>query len=246
MGCCTNHFLKGSAEEQLLREQEAYLGFSSFLCIELDLHVRKLCSQSHLSKNQFQVMMEKLNTAAKSPQQSTAALCFFRSILFYQGEYDRTLLLILVVLYGRGSYQDRARVLLDIKDEQVTFEISSTEARSLAHFMIEISLKGVFSLVFEESIEKKAASLMKAYKDSLSKVRGRVEAALSALLVDRHNRCRLEDLLKKVQTPSLGRLLTAVGLRELACEMIQSARQDREPASSPTTVSAPAVLETHS
>lgn len=244
MGCCAHHLSLTSTEEKLLREQEAYLGLTSFLCIELDLHVRKICSQSHLSKNQFQTLLEKLNTAAKSPRDSSAALCFFRSVLYYQGEYDRTLLLILVVLYGRGSDQDRARVLLDIKDEQLNFEISSIEAHNLAHFMVEISLKGVFSLVFEESMGQEAVSLLKAYKSSLSKVRSRVETALSALLVDRHGRCRLEDLLEKVKTPSLGRLLTAVGLRELACEMIESGRQSENPEPSPTTVSAPAVLET--
>ena len=228
MGCCESGSLHSSEEERLLRGKEEYLGFSSFTCIDMDLCVRKICSKQHLSKNQFQVLMEKLNTAAKSPAQDTAALCFFRSTLYYQGEYDRTLLLILVVLYCRGSYQDRARILFDIKDEQLHYEINSVEAHTLAHFMVEIALSGAFSLIFEESMGKAPALLLNKYKASLSKVLGRVESTLSSMITGKKSNCRLEDLLEKVKNPSLGRLLTAVGLRELACELLQSSSPDQE------------------
>lgn len=227
MGCCADH-LQSSEEERLLRGKEEYLGFSSFTCIEMDLHVRKICSKRHLSKNQFQALMEKLNTAAKSPDQDTAAICFFRSTLYYKGEYDRTLLLILVVLYCRGSYQDRARILLDIKDDQLRYEINSVEAHALAHFMVEIALSGAFSLIFEESMGNEPALLLNKYKAALSRVLGRVETALSSMLTGKKSSCRLEDLLEKVKTPSLGRLLTAVGLRELACELIHSSRAHQQ------------------
>lgn len=228
MGCCEHGFLNSSEEERLLRGKEEYLGFSSFMCTDMDLYVRKICAKPHLNKNQFQVLMEKLNTADKSPEKDTAALCFFRSTLYYQGEYDRTLLLILVVLYCRGSYLDRARVLFDIKDDQLRCEITSVEAHTLAHFMVEIALSGAFSLIFEESMGKEPALLLNKYKSSLSKVFGRVEAALSNMLTGKKSICRLEDLLETAKNPSLGRLLTAVGLRELACELLLTSTPSRK------------------
>lgn len=164
--------------------------------------------------------MKKLSEAVENVEFDVPTSCFFRSVLYYKGEYDRTLLLLMVVLYCRGSYADRARILLEIVDVDLRREIDLNDAQMLAHFMTRISLISTFTLVFEEAFDDQTTQRLKKYKSSLKHIAHRVEMALYTLLVGREYYCRLEDLQSKVTVPSFGRLLTAVGLREFACEIL--------------------------
>lgn len=227
MGCCQQNSDDCSAEERLIRNREAELGLGNFTCKELDLFIRKICSKSYLNAAQFQAFMEKLAERRGNLKRDTSVYCFFRSVVYYKGEYTRFLLLLLVVLYSRGSYPDKATILLEIVDTDLIRQITLADAQLLAHFMVEIALVSSFSAVYEENLHGERAKKLKEYKADLEQVKDKVEGALMKLLVGKSSHCRLEDLQRQVKYPDVGRLLTAVGLRDFACELIKDSKRGK-------------------
>ena len=227
MGCCVGKVQIVSKEEQLIREKEAAIGFSHFTCHEMDVFIRKICSKPHLNSRQFQAFMEKLSRGVGINKIDASILCFFRLVVYYKGEYDRTLLLIMVVLHCRGTAEDRARILTEIVDSELTREINYEQTYTLVHYMVEIALISCFILIDEEKLDVQTAKNLRRYQSRFKRIRDKVETEVLALFAEENSGCRLEDLQRKVASPATGSLLTAEGLRDFACKLIQDRKQKK-------------------
>ena len=200
-------------------ELEEALGFSQHHVSHLDFYIRKFASDDRMNKNQYKLIGRKLALQLTNSPNTRGADLYYSNLLFYQGEYSRTFLLILAIMLGTGSSADRLRLLFEVYDTELTNKMTVSDMNELVQTMRLISLEQVELLVSYELLEKKPAAELKEYLRRIMLVADHVEKEIKRLLFRGDKHRKFDAVLQAISDPQVARLLTTTGIRTLAIEI---------------------------
>jgi len=209
-------------EEDYLKSLEMALGFASHNVRHLDLYIRKYASEDDMNSNQYRLIGQKLNLNLSNTSGTRSAEIYFSNLLYYQGKYSRTLLLILAIMHGSGQASDRARLLFEVFDRELIGRVSVGDVSTLVSTMTQISLEQVDILINYELLEKKPAAQLREYLRKVTSVSTKAEKELKKRLFADDNSLTLAAMLRAIKDPGNARLLTTSGIRSLALEIYRS------------------------
>lgn len=206
-------------EEDYLKSLELALGFGLHNVRHLDLYIRKYASNEDMNPNQCRLIGQKLGLQLTNSSGARTAEIYFSNLLYYQGTYSRTLMLLLAVMHGSGQASDRARLLFEIFDLELTERITVSDMNTMVSNMIKIALQQVDILVNYELLDKKPAAQLREYLRKINSVYAQVEKKVKKQLFPDENLLTLPSLLRIITDPNAARLLTSSGLRTFALEL---------------------------
>jgi hypothetical protein len=208
-------------EEDYLKSLELALGFGLHNVRHLDLYIRKYASDDDMNPNQCRLIGQKLGLQLTSSSGARTAEIYFSNLLYYQGTYSRTLMLLLAIMHGSGQAADRARLLFEIFDLELTERISVSDMNTLVTNMTKIALEQVDILVNYEMLDKKPAAQLREYLRKVNSMSAQVDKELKKLLFPDENALTLTSLLRVIKDPQVARLLTSSGIRTFALELFR-------------------------
>lgn len=206
-------------EEDYLKALELALGFSAHNVRHLDLYIRKYASDDDMNSNQYKLIGQKLGLRLSSSSGTRSAEIYFSNLLYYQGRYSRTLLLILAIMHGSGQTADRVRLLFEVFDEELTGKMGVGDVSTLVATMTQISLEQVDILINYELMDNKPAAQLREYLRKVTSMSSRVKKELKTRLFADDNNLSLTATLRAIKDPANARLLTSSGIRSFALEL---------------------------
>jgi hypothetical protein len=132
MGCTSNRDSSQFIEQDTFSQVERSLGFSHISCFSIDSTLYRFAKDSKLSKPQLQACFQSLSIDFE--HHST----FFNYFL-QDNNYDAGKLSLLGVLLGKGTEDDKLRVLFQNYDIDCSKSLDFCEINALVNDLLEIS-----------------------------------------------------------------------------------------------------------
>jgi hypothetical protein len=224
MGCVKTK----PTEEEALHHAECALNFSSSSTSALDLTFRKFSHNNTLNPLQFARACALLNIPQESFGVFTNITSFYTSLKDSEGNYPLSSLILLAVLLGKDSAENKAKVLYHSIDNELIGFISDTKIKETIEKLFVFSIDLLGSLVSNGQSQFTSELRNAKYLSDLNSVKNNTCCKVIEFLLNGAKCLTEKEFVEKVSDYCGGQFLEASGIRDvLYCTYLTSLPKKR-------------------